>query len=203
MPSGGHRWHAALYDRLTKSTEKALVDVRRFVAGEATGRVLEIGCGTGANLPYYDWSRVESLTATDPDPFMLRRAEAKAGDLQAEASVSFHNVPAETLPFPDAAFDTVVATLVLCTVDDVAASLAEVRRVLRPDGVFRFVEHVRGEGLVGGVQDVIEPVWGWFAGGCHPNRRTEASLQDAGFVVQIERRFSLGGLPAIVGVGRA
>jgi SAM-dependent methyltransferase len=196
------RWHAALYDRIPWSEAKA-GPLRRFVAGGATGRVLEIGCGTGANLAYYDWSRVVSLDASEPDPYMLRRAEAKAAALPAAAHVRLHNVGAEALPFPDASFDTVVATLVLCTVDDVERALAEVRRLLAPGGGFRFVEHVRGEGLLGRAQDLVEPVWGWCAGGCHPNRRTEASLQAAGFALTIERRFNLGpGMPAIMGLGR-
>jgi SAM-dependent methyltransferase len=198
----GHRWHAALYDRIPWSEQK-MAPLRRFVAGEARGRVLEIGCGTGLNLAYYDWTRVDALEATEPDPYMLKYAAAKARALPAEAPVHLHELAAEALPFPDASFDTVTATLVLCSVDDLARSLAELRRLLAPGGAFRFLEHVRGEGWLGRGQDAIGPAWRWLFAGCNPNRRSEAALAAAGFDLVIERRFNLGpGLPAVLGVGR-
>ncbi|MEX0749379.1 MAG: class I SAM-dependent methyltransferase, partial [Dehalococcoidia bacterium] len=91
--------------------------------------------------------------------------------------------PAESLPFGDASFDAVVSTLVLCTVDDVQRSLAEIRRVLRPAGRLVFIEHVRADGFSGSVQDAIRPAWGYFAAGCNPNRRTGQALADAAFRV--------------------
>ena len=108
--------------------------------------------------------------------------------------------PAEVLPFADATFDFVISTLVLCTVRDVPQALAEARRVLRPGGELRFMEHVRAEGLLGRVQDAVQPVWGWCAAGCHANRRTEAALRDAGFLLAgIERLKLEPWLPAIAG----
>jgi len=199
----GHRWFAATYDLLMRPGDSVLAPVRQFVAGGASGLVLEVGCGTGANLPYYDWERVESLDATEPDPFMLQRARRRASKLPPSARVTFHEAPAEALPFPDAIFDTVVVSLVLCTVDDVEKSLAEVKRVLKGDGVLRLVEHVRGEGLMGRFQDAIQPAWGWCAAGCHPNRRTAEAVRAAGFRLDVERRFSLTlGAPAFVGLAR-
>jgi len=139
----GHRWFAALYDRVSGRAERrVLSQLRPFVTGEATGHVLEIGVGTGANLPYYRVA--EKIVGTEPDPFMLSRAKKRTAQLG--LSVEFHQCPAEALPFPGASFDTVVATLVLCTVDDPARSLAEIRRVLKPNGTFCFMEHVRADG---------------------------------------------------------
>ncbi len=199
----GHRLVAALYDPVNKLGEGTLRPVRAFVAGGATGRVLEVGCGTGANLPFYRWDRVESLEATEPDQFMLRRAVERAQRLGLSDRVRFQDAPAEALPFPDHSFDTVVASLVLCTVDDQDRSLAEIGRVLRPDGMLRIVEHVRGDGLAGRFHDAIAPAWGYFAGGCRPNRRTAAMLRAAGFEMTMERWFTFGfGVPAFVGVAR-
>jgi len=202
-PRPRHRWFAAVYDRMEKLDEKRMRRLRPKVAGRAAGRVLEVGCGTGANLAFYDWSKVDSLDATEPDPFMLQRARRRASKLPPSARVTFHEAPAEALPFPDAIFDTVVVSLVLCTVDDVEKSLAEVKRVLKGDGVLRLVEHVRGEGLMGRFHDAIQPAWGWCSAGCHPNRRTAEAVRAAGFRLDVERRFSATlGAPAFVGVAR-
>jgi ubiquinone/menaquinone biosynthesis C-methylase UbiE len=86
--------------------------------------------------------------------------------------VKLHPCPAEALPFPDASLDMVISTLVLCTAKDVPKSLAEAKRVLKPDGTLRFIEHVRGEGILGRVQEVVTPAWHWFGAEYHPNRRT-------------------------------
>ncbi len=190
-PSKGHRWFAATYDLLMRPQEGVMAPLRRFVAGQATGRVLEIGCGTGLNLLYYDWSKLQSLDAAEPDPFMLERAKRRAAALP-EASLTFHEAPGEALPFPDATFDTVVASLVLCTVDDPQRTLREVRRVLKPTGVLRLVEHVRGDGWLGRLQDAVQPVYGWFAAGCHANRRTEDAVRAAGFRLEVLAHFKLG-----------
>jgi ubiquinone/menaquinone biosynthesis C-methylase UbiE len=198
-----HRWFAASYDLLTRSSQARLAPLRRFVAGGATGRVLEIGFGTGGNLPFYEWDNVECVAATEPDPFMLKRAARKIGDAPA-GKITLIQAAAESLPFPDAAFDAVVTSLVLCTVEDPVQSLAEVRRVLRPDGSFRLIEHVRGDGWLGRAQDAVQPVYGWFAGGCHANRRTEQAIRDAGFELERLQHLKIDPwLPAIVGVARA
>ncbi len=181
----GHRWFAAVYDLATGRFEaKLLGRLRAWVAGEAVGRVLEVGVGTGANFPYYPEGL--SVVAVDPDPFMLARARKRAGRLGRDPDLI--RAAAEALPFADGSFDTVVATLVFCSVLDPDRALAEVRRVLRPGGTFRFIEHVRaGGGLLGRLQDTATPVWRRVAGGCHLNRQTVEAIKGAGFeLVRLE-----------------
>lgn len=195
----GHRWFAASYDFLTRWGEaKVFKRYRPLIAGEARGQVLEIGAGTGANLPYYHG--VERLIAAEPDPFMLCRAEKRAKQLGLD--VEFCQCPAEALPFGDAAFDAVVSTLVLCTVPDQGRALAEVKRVLKPSGTLRFVEHVRADGFAGRVQDFVTPGWRRVGAGCHPNRRTAESIAAAGFeIVELQQR-PLPMTPLVIGVAR-
>jgi ubiquinone/menaquinone biosynthesis C-methylase UbiE len=205
MAAPGHRWYAATYDFFTKLSSRHLEPLRRFAAGGAAGRVLEIGCGTGQNFDFYDWSRVESLIATEPDQFMLRRASERlsrsTGDVRSR--VRLVQAPAECLPFEDASFDAVVCTLVRCTVEDSVRAASELLRVLKPGGEVRFVEHVAGQGMVAMVQNLIQPVWGWTSGGCHIDRDTEGTLREAGFDVHIEERFRHAPmLPAIRGMAR-
>ena len=177
----GHPVVAALYDPLMHAQD--LFGLRRQrirTAHEANGRVLELGVGTGLNLPYYDGA--ESVVGVDPDPHMLRRARRRGGAELVEAS-------AEELPFPDESFDTVVAALSLCTIPDVAAALAEARRVLRPDGRLLFLEHVRSESeRAAALQDRIEPLWTRLAGGCHPNRDTVAAIEREFAIERLWRR---------------
>ena len=136
----GHKWFAAIYDRMMASNERGFMkDVRKELAGGASGRVLEIGAGTGANFAYYPDGL--EVIATEPDPYMMRKAEAKAEE--SKAQIELKQASAAKLPFEDASFDTVVGTLVMCSVDDQAEALAEVRRVLKPTGEYRFFEHVR------------------------------------------------------------
>ncbi len=196
-PFKGHRWFAASYDFLTHGAEsRVLHDLRPRVAGQATGRVLEVGAGTGANFPYY--KDLEHMAATEPDPFMLQRARRRATGLGLH--VRLLQCEAEALPFRDASFDTVVATLVFCTVKDTNLALAEVWRVLKPGGLFRFMEHVRAEGVGGYLQDAVTPAWSWFGAGCHLDRRTASTIEGAGFDILELERLRLGPLPLIVGV---
>lgn len=196
-PSKGHRWFAALYDRLSRSEEKNFLGAmrQRSLAG-LQGDVLEIGAGTGANFEHYPPG--VRVIALEPDPFMLRRARAKLSSLN-RTDIALDQRVAEELP-ADARFDAVVSTLVLCTVRDVERSLAEIRRVLRPGGEVRFIEHVRAKGMVGRLQDIIKPVWRYVGAGCNPNRRTVDALQRAGFNVTItEHRKIMGFAPLIAG----
>jgi ubiquinone/menaquinone biosynthesis C-methylase UbiE len=196
----GHRWFAAVYDIMTALPEHMVLRrLRRQVAGAATGRVLEIGAGTGANLPHY--GKAESVVATDPDPYMLRRARRRSEALV--FPIEFRQCPAEALPFPDASFDTVVSTLSLCTVRNPAQALSEVKRVLRPGGVLRFMEHVQADQRMHRkVQGLLAPAWRWAGAGCHLDRPTASTLEAAGFELMelTHRRQAI--TPLIIGTAR-
>jgi ubiquinone/menaquinone biosynthesis C-methylase UbiE len=176
---------------------------RREVVREVRGTVLEVGTGTGRNLPLYpDDARV---VATDPDLLVLRKARTRAPGAPLVVA------RAEALPFPTGSFDGVMSSLVFCSVDDPASGLSEIRRVLRPEGTLHMLEHVRSENrFVAWLQDRIQPLWTWIAGGCRPNRRTERSVLEAGFTIEpdsfrgkgVMRRFRARiGAPADVRTG--
>lgn len=157
-----------------------LAEQRRRVAAEATGIVLEIGVGTGRNLPHYE--RAERVVAIDPDAELLGRARAAAD--RAGVPVSLEAAVAEDLPFPDATFDTVVITLTLCTIPDPGAALEEARRVLRPGGRLVFLEHVRSpRPLIAGIQSALTPLWRRMSRGCHLDRDTLDVIVHHGFEV--------------------
>jgi ubiquinone/menaquinone biosynthesis C-methylase UbiE len=182
----GERICAACYDPLTARWERTYGGaLRRDVLARAHGRVLELGLGTGHSLPHYP-AAVEELVAVEPSAPMAHRARKRAH--AAGRDVTVVSAPAERLPFEAASFDTVVAMLVLCTVQDPAGALAEVRRVLKPDGTFLFMEHVRSESeSLARWQDRLERPWGFVAGGCHPNRPTLAAIEAAGLrIVDVE-----------------
>lgn len=175
------RLFAATYDRGLKATEEAgLRRMRVELLAGAGGRVVEIGAGTGVNLELYPAS-VSELTMVEPDPHMAKRLRAKAAAAGSGARIV--EAPAERLPFEDAEFDTAVAMLVLCTVPDPAAAIAELARVLKPGGQLAFVEHVRADdpGLARW-QDRLERPWRFLADGCHCNRDTLATLAASPFV---------------------
>jgi ubiquinone/menaquinone biosynthesis C-methylase UbiE len=179
------RFFAATYDRQMAKVEMAgLRAHRESVLAEATGRVLEIGAGTGGNLPFYG-PGVESLTMTEPEIPMLRRLERKVREKAVEATVL--RAPAEDLPFDDDAFDAVVSTLVLCGVDDQPRALRELRRVLRPGGRLLFIEHVRSaDPKLARKQDRMNGI-NRFMVGCECNRPTLRTIEAGGFdVTKIE-----------------
>jgi ubiquinone/menaquinone biosynthesis C-methylase UbiE len=191
------RIRPALYDFFGEKMEKHFADFRRKALAHARGRVLEIGGGTGFNLPHYS-AHVDELVVTEPAPGMLERARRRAAELA--RPVTFVEASAESLPFDDASFDTVVSTLVLCSVADVDRALAEIHRVLRADGQLIFVEHVRWDDPRRAKwQDRLERPWMVLADGCHPNRATLERIEAAPFeVVEIER----GELPQSVPIVR-
>jgi ubiquinone/menaquinone biosynthesis C-methylase UbiE len=154
---------------------------RRWVVSGADGRTLEVGCGTGRNLPLYD--PAVTVVGLELDLALLRAARRKAE--------SSHLVvgSAEALPFEESAFDTVVSSLVFCSVDDPERGLIEVGRVLRPNGTLRMLEHVRSTvRLVAFLQDAVQPLWTVVTGGCRPNRDTEATLRRVGFEIDVDSR---------------
>jgi SAM-dependent methyltransferase len=158
---------------------------RDWLVRGARGRALDLGTGTGRNLPRYEPGL--PVVAIDPSPANLARARSRA------PGVPIVCARAEALPFRDDAFDTVVSGLVFCSVDDPAAAFAEVRRVLAPGGRLRMLEHVRSRHpLVGRLQDATQPAWTAFTGGCRPNRDTERAARDAGFEVDPATRRASG-----------
>lgn len=196
----GHRIFAAMYDRMLRGTERAgLQDMRAELLAGARGRTLELGAGTGLNLAHYT-SEVTELILTEPDPFMARRLRQRLVDEPpASARVEVVETPAERLPFEDASFDTVVSTLVLCSVESPGAATREIARVLKPDGRLLYLEHVRsGDRGLARWQDRLERPWGWLGAGCHPNRDTVAALQAAGFQTTGLARDRLPKAPPIV-----
>ncbi|MBM3679290.1 MAG: class I SAM-dependent methyltransferase [Actinobacteria bacterium] len=185
------------YDLLSRSFERGPgARVRRRLLDGARGEILEIGAGTGANLAHYP-AAVTRLVLTEPDRGMAARLGRKLA--QAQAPVELVRAPAASLPFPDASFDVVVSTLVLCTVPDPDDALAEIRRVLRADGSFLFLEHVRSsDPRRARWQDRLERPWGLLAGGCHPNRPSVERVRAAGFAVDTIEAGEMPGFPRIV-----
>lgn len=153
---------------------------RRKVVPLASGRVLEIGIGTGLNLEHYDKSKVESIIGLDPGAELhglTRKRIAKFG-----VSVELVSLSAERIPFDDASFDTVLVTYSLCTIPNPVAALQEMRRVLKPHGRLVYCEHgLAPDASVRSWQDRLTPVWSTVAGGCHLNRDIPALLREAGF----------------------
>ncbi|AEW95106.1 MULTISPECIES: class I SAM-dependent methyltransferase [Streptomycetaceae] len=192
MPTGPaaqsrvERRFAAWYDRMNAGVERRWAGARRaaLVAG-LTGRVLDLGAGTGANLPHF--RAAGQVSAVEPSAAMRERLTAKLG--RAHVPVQVVDAAAEVLPFPDGYFDAVVCTLVLCTVPDQARALAEIRRVLRPGGQLAFLEHVRATGAAARAQDLLAPLVHYLGAGCHPNCDTLAALAAAGFTVQAVETF--------------
>ena len=151
---------------------------RREAMSHATGRLLMVGLGPGTDLMFLP-AAVTSVAALDPEPTMRRMASALAR--RHGIAVDVVDGTGESIPFPEDSFDSVHVGLVLCSVDDVAATLGEIRRVLAPGGRLVVLEHVRGDGAMGRFQDLIAEPWSWLSSGCRPNRRTIDAIAAAGF----------------------
>jgi ubiquinone/menaquinone biosynthesis C-methylase UbiE len=151
---------------------------RREAMSYAAGRLLMIGLGPGTDLLFVP-PAVTSVAAIEPEAAFRRMASALAS--RRGIAVDIVEGVAESIPFPDNSFESVHIGLVLCSVDDVDASLGEIRRVLAPGGRLVVLEHVRGDGAMGRFQDLIAKPWSWLASGCHPNRRTMEAIAAAGF----------------------
>ena len=199
------RLFAMFYDSLHGVVEGRLASYRQQTAGQARGEVLEIGGGSGANLPYYR-SDVR-LTVVEPNPHMARRLRRRAERMRREVTIL--EEVGEELSLPDGRFDSVVTALVLCTVDDLDKVVWEARRVLRPGGAFYFYEHVVSSSpWRRRWEDRLNPVWRFLTTGCNLNRDIASAVRAAGFshVHVIEFDLSVGlplTLPNIVGVARA
>jgi len=182
MSSLSKRLFAAAYDPMMRGAERGFLgELREGLLARAKGETLEVGAGTGLNLPRY--RTPTHVVATEPEPAMAKRLHERVG--AAHVPVDIEEASAEALPFADGSFDTVVSTLVLCTVPHPDRMLSEVRRVLRPGGHYLFIEH-------GGADDErlahwqrrLNPVWKVFAGGCQLTRNVEVLTRAAGFTLE-------------------
>jgi ubiquinone/menaquinone biosynthesis C-methylase UbiE len=158
--------------------QRSLADYRRRVVPAAEGRVLEIGVGSGLNLPFYS-QRVRQVIGLEPSPKLIALARRTQ---HAAASAQFIEGSAEEIPLKDGTIDTVVMTWTLCSIPDASRALGEIRRVLKPGGRLLFAEHGRApEPNVAQWQDRLTPMWKRFAGGCHLNRAVASLIEAAGF----------------------
>jgi len=199
-PNGSAAWaraFALLYDPFLWVGERTGIrPLRRELLGSARGRTIEIGCGTGLNLPHYS-TAVDELVLLEPDAAMRRRLTKRVRRNGRRARVI--DATAEYLPLADGSVDTVVSTLVLCTVDAPEAALQEIARVLRPDGQLLFIEHVRAASpRLARWQDRFEAPWRRFARGCRCNRATSDLLEPSGLAIERLDTAAWRAMPPIV-----
>lgn len=161
---------------------------RIWLATGAQGRTLDLGTGTGRNLPLVPRPPTAATVAIDPLLTNLRHALRRSGPAVLVAA------RAEALPFKEGVFETVLCGLVLCSVKDPSGSLSELRRVLKQGGTLRLLEHVRLSGLGGVLQDLVQPAWTVVTGGCRPNRETERLVEEAGFRAELTTRRASGSM---------
>jgi ubiquinone/menaquinone biosynthesis C-methylase UbiE len=199
---------ARIYTRMMESEDAEQVEHRREALSGLSGRVFELGAGTGSNFAHYP-STVTALSAAEPEPYLRERAIAAAAAAPVEVEVV--DAVADALPFEDGSFDAAVACLVLCTVPNQARALAELRRVVRPGGELRFYEHVHADRQP--LRAILEfadrtTLWPRLSGGCHATRETHKAIEGAGFTIERSRRFGyspsrlMPSVPHIVGAAR-
>ena len=192
--TGGDSKRARLYDRVAEWQERAgFLEWREKLVSGLTGEVVELGAGTGRNLAFYP-ADVRVL-ASDYDPVMLEAAKARARAAQADIRLSVAD--AQRLPFEDGSVDNLVIGLMLCSVPKPDQALAEARRVLKPGGRLRFVEHIRDPkgSVLAHSQDAFNLLWRRISGGCNANRRTAELAKGMGFELEREEYFKVGRIP--------
>lgn len=173
----------------------SMSEARRRLLAPITGHVVEIGFGTGLNVAYYG-SGVKSLTTVDPNEGVGRLAERRIN--RADFPILHRLLSAEKLPFDDQSVDTLVSTWTLCSIPDVAQALQEIRRVLKPDGVFHFVEHARSPNAqIAKWQTRLTPIQKVVADGCHLDRDMFALVKAAGFELVEQQSFDAADVPSI------
>ncbi len=178
--------------------QKAVESRRREVVPFASGRVFELGCGGGLNQQLYERGKILSFAGIDPNATLLEDARQRAQATGWESDI--RQGVGERIPFPDGAFDTVICTFTLCSVDDQARVLGEMRRILAPDGQLLFLEHGRApDAGVARWQERIEPLWKPLAGGCHLTRPIGVALRAAGFSVEPLGQAYLPRAPRVLG----
>lgn len=186
-----HRFNAWRLNKKRSEGQEQIEERRRELCSGLSGRVLEIGPGTGSNLEFY--SDDVSLTGLEPNPHMHSYLKQKAEDTG--TAIEIITGTSEEIPASDESFDAAVSTLVLCSVENLDKTLSEIRRILRPGGRFLFIEHVADpeNGWLRKAQRLAKPLWKWKTGGCHPDRKTWKNIENAGFNdVEIEHfRLSL------------
>ena len=192
MEAVRHPIFARFYERLSRVMERDVGGQRDDLLAGLSGRVLEIGAGNGMNFRHYP-STVDEVVALEPEPYLREKAKKAAGE--APVRVSVGETAAYPLPLEDGSVDAAIASLVLCTVPDPAAALAELQRVLRPGGELRFMEHVRSQRpRKARLQQRLDRsgIWPRVGGGCHCSRDTVAAIEAAGFTVDHVHSFELG-----------
>jgi ubiquinone/menaquinone biosynthesis C-methylase UbiE len=192
------RWFTAWYGLSMRLVDElGLRETRREVLADAFGRTLDIGSGTGANLPLYA-PQVAELVLAEPDLHMQKSLRRRLLE-ERRGGVELVGAPAENLPFADSSFDSVVCTMVLCTVPDPTAALDEAARVVKPGGKLLFLEHVRSEDPgFARAQDRWERPWRFIADGCHCNRDSLAAIESSPFTVEKLRRGHMPIAPLIM-----
>jgi ubiquinone/menaquinone biosynthesis C-methylase UbiE len=183
-----HPRFARMYERISRESEaRGTAEHRARMLDGLTGRVIEIGAGNGMNFGHYPQSVTEVVAVEPEDRLRVSAQRAARGASTLVTVVAGH---ADALPADDAAFDAAVISLVLCSVPDPPATLAEARRALKPGGQLRFFEHVRSDRPVFAViEDLVTPLWARAGGGCHLNRDSASAIRAAGFQIQQMDRF--------------